>query len=67
MLKIGVLGAGHLGRIHIKLLKEIDHVELVGFYDPNDENANQANRCRLALNDYQVLMMCWNCQMPLIS
>ena len=42
MLKIGVLGAGHLGRIHIKLLKEIEHVELVGFYDPHDENANRA-------------------------
>jgi len=23
MLKIGVLGAGHLGKIHLKLLKEI--------------------------------------------
>lgn len=33
MVKIGVLGAGHLGKIHIKLLKEIDEVQLVGFYD----------------------------------
>ena len=37
MLKIGVLGAGHLGSIHIKLIKEIPAFELVGFYDPNPE------------------------------
>jgi predicted dehydrogenase len=34
MLKIGVLGAGHLGKIHIRLLKEIPDFELVGFFDP---------------------------------
>lgn len=33
MLKIGVLGAGHLGKIHIRLIKEISLYELVGFYD----------------------------------
>jgi predicted dehydrogenase len=39
MIKIGVLGAGHLGRIHIKLLKEIEEFEFVGFYDSDIENA----------------------------
>jgi predicted dehydrogenase len=39
MLKIGVLGAGHLGKIHIKCLKDIPEYELVGFYDANPENA----------------------------
>lgn len=39
MLKIGVLGAGHLGKVHLKLLKEIESYELIGFYDPSDENA----------------------------
>lgn len=39
MLKIGVLGAGHLGKIHIKLLKEIENAELVGFFDPDYINA----------------------------
>ena len=29
MIKIGVLGAGHLGKIHIRLLKEIDKYELI--------------------------------------
>ena len=40
MIKIGVLGAGHLGKIHIRLLKEIEKFELVGFYDANPEAAN---------------------------
>ncbi|MFY9311431.1 MAG: Gfo/Idh/MocA family oxidoreductase [Bacteroidia bacterium] len=33
MIKIGVLGAGHLGKIHIRLLKEIEKFQVVGFYD----------------------------------
>lgn len=32
-LKIGVIGAGHFGKYHIKALKNIQNVELVGFYD----------------------------------
>mgnify|MGYP001627155005 FL=1 len=40
MLRIGVLGAGHLGKIHIRLLLELkDEFEVIGFYDPNDANA----------------------------
>lgn len=39
MLKIGVLGAGHLGKIHIKCIKDIPSFELVGFYDTSSENA----------------------------
>ncbi|MBT3173318.1 MAG: Gfo/Idh/MocA family oxidoreductase [Lentimicrobiaceae bacterium] len=37
MLKIGLLGAGHLGKIHLKCIKQIDDIELVGFYDTNEE------------------------------
>jgi predicted dehydrogenase len=44
MIKIGVLGAGHLGKIHIRLLKEIDKYEFIGFYDPNAENAEAVAR-----------------------
>src|ERR1700744_1660704 len=33
MLKIGVLGAGHLGKIHLKQIREIPQYELAGFYD----------------------------------
>ena len=43
-MKIGVLGAGHLGKIHIKLLKEIDEFDLVGFFDPNEELAIQVEK-----------------------
>ena len=42
MVRIGVLGAGHLGKIHLKLLKEIPDFELVGFYDPDETNAKYA-------------------------
>ncbi len=37
MLKAGVLGAGHLGKIHLKLLQQSEKYELVGFYDANQE------------------------------
>ena len=39
MLRVGVLGAGHLGKIHIQQWQEIEDVELVGFYDPDDVQA----------------------------
>ena len=38
MLKVGVLGAGHLGKIHLRLLQQSEKYELVGFYDPSPEN-----------------------------
>ena len=41
MLKIGVLGAGHLGKIHLKCIQEITEFDLIGFYDPNEENARK--------------------------
>lgn len=41
MLKAGVLGAGHLGKIHLRLLNESPKYELVGFYDPDAENAKR--------------------------
>lgn len=41
MLKAGVLGAGHLGKIHLRLLNQSNKYELVGFYDPIKENAKK--------------------------
>lgn len=38
MLKIGVLGAGHLGKIHIRCIKEIADFQLIGFYDVDPGN-----------------------------
>ncbi|MFH1321946.1 MAG: Gfo/Idh/MocA family oxidoreductase [Bacteroidota bacterium] len=46
MLKIGVIGAGHLGKIHLKLLsakggKGIDDLELAGFYDSSETRSQK--------------------------
>ncbi|MFD0861831.1 Gfo/Idh/MocA family protein [Sungkyunkwania multivorans] len=41
MLKAGVLGAGHLGKIHLRLLQQSDKYELVGFFDPDTKNAKK--------------------------
>lgn len=41
MLKAGVLGAGHLGKIHLKLLDQSSKYELVGFYDADVASAKQ--------------------------
>ncbi|MFP9117868.1 Gfo/Idh/MocA family protein [Flavobacterium sp. RNTU_13] len=44
MLKVGVLGAGHLGKIHLRLLNQSEKYELVGFFDPNGENAEKVSK-----------------------
>jgi predicted dehydrogenase len=41
MLKAGVLGAGNLGKIHLRLLNQSEKYELVGFYDPDETNAKK--------------------------
>jgi predicted dehydrogenase len=47
-MKIGVVGAGHLGKIHIKLISEIPEFELIGIFDLNREN------CDNVANEYNV-------------
>ena len=39
MLKIGIIGAGHLGKFHINNWLEIKDIEVVGFCDTDDNNA----------------------------
>ncbi len=39
MLKVGVFGVGHLGKFHLNNWNEIEGAELVGFFDPGEENA----------------------------
>lgn len=41
MLKVGVFGVGHLGKFHLNNWKEIEGVKLVGFFDPNNDNAKE--------------------------
>ena len=43
MLKVGVFGVGHLGKFHLNNWKEIQQVEIVGFYDPNDSAAMEVS------------------------
>jgi predicted dehydrogenase len=38
-IKIGVFGVGHLGKFHLNNWREIKGVELIGFLDPDDEQA----------------------------
>ncbi|MEN9684415.1 MAG: hypothetical protein RLZZ28_201 [Bacteroidota bacterium] len=39
MLKVGVFGVGHLGKFHLNNWKEMEGIKIVGFFDPNNENA----------------------------
>ncbi|WP_350285574.1 Gfo/Idh/MocA family oxidoreductase [uncultured Croceitalea sp.] len=41
MLKVGVLGAGHLGKIHLRLLQQSEKYQLIGFYDADEINAKK--------------------------
>lgn len=45
MLKLGIFGIGHLGKIHLKLLYELSYLyEIVGFCDPDDKEAEEIER-----------------------
>ncbi|MFM1971382.1 MAG: hypothetical protein RL185_64 [Bacteroidota bacterium] len=44
MLKVGVFGVGHLGKFHLNNWKQIPTVELVGFFDPNNEQAAEVEK-----------------------
>ena len=45
MLRIGVLGAGHLGKIHLKCIQMAsDKLELLGFYDADPKNAAKVSQ-----------------------
>ena len=45
MLKIGVIGAGHLGKIHLKCLLDLrDHYHLVGLFDIDPEVAKATSQ-----------------------
>ena len=41
MLKAGLVGAGHLGKIHLRLLNQSEKYELVGFHDADAENGRK--------------------------
>lgn len=41
MIKVGILGAGHLGKIHLRLLNQSEKYKLIGFYDADETNAKK--------------------------
>src|ERR1051326_8230380 len=44
MIKVGLFGIGHLGKIHLKLLKEIPQFNIVGFFDTDKEKSKQVQQ-----------------------
>ncbi len=44
MIKVGLIGVGHLGKIHLKLLKEIPQFDVVGFFDADKTRAEQIQK-----------------------
>ena len=61
-LKIGVLGAGHLGKIHLRLIQESSAYELVGFYDSQPQIAAKISRELPTINSF--LSMMFNNSLP---
>ncbi len=53
-MKIGLLGAGHLGKIHLKCILAAECWELAGFYDLDDKNAASAT-AQYGVKRYQSL------------
>ena len=47
-LKISVIGTGHLGKLHTKLLREVENCEIAGIYD------SDADKARAAGNEFNV-------------
>lgn len=44
MLKAGLVGAGHLGKIHLRLLQQSEKYNLIGFYDTDEENGKKLEK-----------------------
>ena len=58
MLRIGVVGVGHLGKIHLKLLQEIDAYFVAGFYDSSPEMSAEVSAATgvKAFSSYEELL-----------
>src|SRR5688572_13906095 len=61
MLRIGVFGTGHLGKFHLNNWKEIAGVEVVGFFDPNNDTAEEVSQqynLKRFLNEDELIEAC---------
>ena len=48
MIKIGVIGAGHLGKIHLKILEKSNRFNLIGYHDNDKSKVEEIRKS----NDY---------------
>ena len=58
MIKAGVVGCGHLGRIHIKLLIKSENYDLIGVYDVNKKHSKEMEKeygCK-AYNSFEEML-----------
>ena len=58
MIKAGVVGCGHLGRIHIKLLIQSENYDLIGVYDVNKKHSKEIEKeygCK-AYNSFEEML-----------
>lgn len=61
MLKIGLFGVGHLGKFHLNNWKEIDGVDIIGFFDPNERTAKsviEKYQIKRYLNADELMALC---------
>jgi predicted dehydrogenase len=54
MLKAGVIGAGHLGKIHLKLLDQSSKYDLIGFFDA-DPNVSETISKELGFKSFSTM------------
>src|SRR3989339_1325605 len=43
-LKVGIIGTGHLGKLHVKMFKQISECEVAGIFDSNSQTAKVTAR-----------------------
>jgi len=57
MLKVGVIGAGSMGRHHVRILSELEQCELVGIADPDESREELAQQYKTRyFADYHELL-----------
>ena len=44
MLKVGVIGAGYLGKKHLKIVENSSFFDLIGFYDENENTKENLSK-----------------------
>ncbi len=47
-LKVGIIGVGHLGRLHVRLFTELGKAELIGVFDSDEE------KCKIVAEEFGI-------------